>query len=366
MKGPILVHALTQKGKGFTHAEDDPWTWHAAGPFDKVTGKGRKKASGLPRYQKVFGRGLIELANADPKICAITAAMPDGTSTDMFQKAHPDRYFDVGIAEGHGVTFAAGIATRGVKPIVAIYSTFLQRAFDNIVHDVALQRLPVVFGMDRAGIAGEDGPTHHGGLDIPYMLAVPGMTVTAPKDGGEMLALIRLATEQNDGPWSVRWPRAAVPAEVPPLEDIEAVEPYTWEILRNGADCVILATGTMVLSSLEAADVLDADGIRCTVVNCRFLKPYDRDVFEEMVRSHPSVVTAEEGQVLNGFGAFMAREINGLDLESYPRVTALGMPDEFIPHGARERLLQEIGLDAAGIAKRVRSHVGRGVEMEPV
>ena len=365
MKGPILVHALTQKGKGFTHAEDDPWTWHAAGPFDKVTGKGRKKLSGLPRYQNVFGKGLIELANADPKVCAITAAMPDGTSTDMFQKAHPDRYFDVGIAEGHGVTFAAGLATQGVKPIVAIYSTFLQRAFDNIVHDVALQGLPVVFGMDRAGIAGEDGPTHHGGLDISYMLAVPGMTVTAPRDGSEMLALVRLATEQNDGPWSVRWPRAAVPAEVPPLEDIEAVEPYTWEILRNGGDCVLLATGTMVQSSLEASYALDADGIRCTVVNCRFLKPYDRDVFEEMVRSHPSVVTVEEGQVLNGFGAFMAREINGLDLESPPLVTALGMPDEFIAHGSRDGLLQEIGLDPVGIAKRVSSHVGRGAKMEP-
>ena len=365
LKGPILVHALTQKGKGFTHAEDDPWTWHAAGPFDKVTGKGTKSSGGLPRFQKVFGQGLIELADADPRVCAITAAMPDGTSTDMFQQKHPDRYFDVGIAEGHAVTFAAGLATQGVKPVVAIYSTFLQRAFDNIVHDVALQNLPVVFGMDRAGIAGEDGPTHHGALDIAYMLAVPGMTVTAPKDGSEMLALLRLATERNDGPWSVRWPRAAVPAEVPHLSEIPPIEPYSWEILRNGGDCVLFATGTMVLASLEAARTLGGEGVRCTVVNCRFLKPYDRDTFEEMVRSHPAVVTVEEGQVSNGFGAFLAREIDALDLASRPRVTAIGMPDDFVTHGGRDGLLAEIGLDAAGIADRIRSHVGRGAELEP-
>jgi len=365
MKGPILVHALTQKGRGFTPAEDDPWTWHASGPFDKVTGKGKKGSAGLPRYQKVFGKGLIELADEDPKVVTITAAMPDGTSTDMFQQAHPDRYFDVGIAEGHGVTFAAGLATQGVRPVVAIYSTFLQRGFDNIVHDVALQDLSVVFGMDRAGIAGEDGPTHHGVLDIAYMLSVPGMTVTAPKDGAEMMALLRLATRAGDGPWSVRWPRAAVPDEVPHLTEIPPIEPYTWEVLRNGGDCVILATGTMVLPSLVAAQALDADGLRCTVVNCRFLKPYDRAVFEEMVRSHPCVLTVEEGQISNGFGAFMAREINELELAEVPRVSSMGVPDDFIEHGGRDQLLAEIGLDAEGIAARVRQLVERGAAVEP-
>jgi 1-deoxy-D-xylulose-5-phosphate synthase len=335
------------------------------GPFDKVTGKGTKSSGGLPRYQKVFGQGLIQLADADPRIVAITAAMPDGTSTDMFQKAHPDRYFDVGIAEGHAVTFAAGLATQGVKPIVAIYSTFLQRAYDNIVHDVALQGLPVVFGMDRAGIAGEDGPTHHGALDIPYMLAVPGMTVTAPKDGAEMLALLRLATERSDGPWSVRWPRAVVPAGVPHLSEIPDVEPFSWEILQNGGDCVVLATGTMVLPSLEAAERLAEEAIRCTVVNCRFLKPYDRDVLEEMARSHHAVLSVEEGQVTNGFGAFIAREIDALDLASPPRVAALGLPDEFIEHGSREQLLAEVGLDPAGIAERVRRLVRKAAELEP-
>ena len=365
LRGPILVHALTQKGKGYTRAEDDPWTWHAASPFDKVTGKGTKSSAGRPRYQKVFGRGLVQLADEDPRVVAITAAMPDGTSTDIFQESHPDRYFDVGIAEGHGVTFAAGLATRGVKPIVAIYSTFLQRAFDSIVHDVALQGLPVVFGMDRAGIAGEDGPTHHGALDIAYMLAVPGMTVTAPKDGREMLALLRLATRRNDGPWSVRWPRAAVPDDVGDLAQIPDVEPFSWEILRNGGDCVLLATGTMVLTSLEAAAALEDAGVRCSVVNCRFLKPYDRAVFEEMVRSHPTVVTVEEGQISNGFGAYLARELDELDLERRPRVLALGIPDAFVEHGSRGELLREIGLDAAGVAASVRAFVAQAREMEP-
>jgi len=365
MNSTILVHVITRKGKGFSKAEDDPWTWHAAGPFDKTTGKGTKMGGGLPRYQKVFGKGLIEIADRDPRVVAITAAMPDGTSTDMFAEAHPDRYFDVGIAEGHGVTFAAGLATRGVKPVVAIYSTFLQRAFDSIVHDVALQGLPVVFAMDRAGIAGEDGPTHHGALDISYMLSIPGMTVTAPKDGSEMLALLRLAIEQNDGPWSVRWPRANVPEEVPALDDIESIAPYTWEVLREGDDCVMLATGAMVLPSVAAADALEAEGIHCSVVNCRFLKPYDRTVFEQVVRAHPAVLTVEEGQVSNGFGAFMAREIQDLNLATVPRILSMGMPDAFIEHGARDGLLADIALDADGIAARVKELVASSSASTP-
>lgn len=359
MGGPILVHVLTQKGKGFARAEEDPWTWHASGPFDKVTGKGTKASKGLPRYQKVFGQGLVQLADADPRIVGITAAMPDGTSMDIFSEAHPKRYFDVGIAEGHGVTFAAGLATRGIVPVVAIYSTFLQRAYDNIVHDVALQDLKVVFGMDRAGIAGEDGPTHHGAFDIPYMLSIPGMHVTAPKDGSEMLALLRLATGfQGPGPWSVRWPRDAVPEEVPHVSEVPLLEPFTWEILRNGADVAVLAVGTMVHTSLEAAEELATEGIRCTVVNCRFLKPYDGAVLEEMVRSHPAVLTVEEGQVSNGFGAFMAREVDAMGLAQRPRMASAGIRDAFIEHGSRAELLADVGLDVAGIVSRVRTLVG--------
>lgn len=358
MSGPVLVHALTQKGKGYALAEGDPWTWHASGPFDRITGKrGGAGAASLPRYQKVFGRGLVELADRDERVVGITAAMPDGTSTDIFQKAHADRFFDVGIAEGHGVTFAAGLATMGIKPVVAIYSTFLQRAFDSIIHDVALQELPVVFGMDRAGIAGADGPTHHGAFDIAYMLAVPGMTVTVPKDGSEMLALLRLALDLNDGPWSVRWPRDAVPAPVSPLAEIPEVEPYTWELLREGADCALLALGPMVATSLRAAEILSREGVRCTVVNARFCKPYDREMLERIARNHDLIVTIEEGTATNGFGAFMARELAELPLESAPKTASLGLPDAFVEHGGRPELLAEAGLDAEGVASAVRDRM---------
>jgi 1-deoxy-D-xylulose-5-phosphate synthase len=360
LSGTILVHVVTRKGKGFHLAEEDPWTWHAASPFDKITGRGRKKLSStsapaLPRYQKVFGTGLTELASENPKVIAITAAMPDGTSTDVFSKAHPERYFDVGIAEAHGVTFAAGLATEGIRPVVAIYSTFLQRAYDSILHDVALQDLPVIFCMDRAGLAGEDGPTHHGAFDICYMLCVPGMTVTAPKDGREMLGLLRSAVEHTSGPFGIRWPRDTVPEEVPPIAQIAAVPYGTWEVVRKGQGVAILAVGTMVLPALAAAAKLGEDGINATVVNCRYLKPYDRAVFEDVVGSHAAVLTAEEGALTNGFGAFMAREIDAFAPGRAVRVDSIGIPDRFIEHGSREELLAEIGLDTAGIVGRVRA-----------
>jgi len=349
MKGPILVHVLTRKGKGFSLAEQDPWTWHAASPFDKITGTASKSKPGLPRYQKVFGKALTDLASENPRVVAITAAMPDGTSTNIFWEAFPERYFDVGIAEAHGTTFAAGLATGGIRPVVAIYSTFLQRAYDSILHDVALQDLPVVFAMDRAGIAGEDGPTHHGAFDIAYMLAVPGMTVTAPRDGAELVGLLRTALGHLDGPFSIRIPRDAVPAEVPPTAQIDATPYGTWEILRRGQGLAILAVGTMVLPALEAARQAAGEGIDATVVNCRFLKPYDREVFEEVVRGHGAFVVVEEGTVVNGFGAFMAREILSFAAGRPVSVETLGIPDHFVAHGSRGGLLAEIGLDAPGI-----------------
>lgn len=360
MKGPVLVHVVTQKGKGFHLAEEDPWTWHAASPFDKISGSATKKKAGLPRYQKVFGRGLTDLASEDRRVVAITAAMPDGTSTNLFWETHPDRFFDVGIAEGHGVTFAGGLATQGIRPVVAIYSTFLQRAFDNIVHDVALQDLPVVFCMDRAGIAGADGPTHHGAFDIAYMLAVPGMTVTAPKDGAEMLGLLRSGVAWEDGPFCLRYPRDAVPQEVPSIADIQPVPYGTWDVLRRGSGLAILAVGTMVGPALEAATTLAARGVDATVVNCRFLKPFDRAVLEGVVASHAAVLTVEEGTVVNGFGASMAREIQALSGSARPQgapsleVECMGIPDRFIQHGGRSELLAEIGLDVEGITARAQ------------
>ncbi len=358
MKGPILVHVLTQKGKGFVPAEEDPFKWHAAKPFDRDSGNATKSGGGgLPRYQKVFGRGLVELGEMDPKVVAITAGMRDGTSTDLFEEAFPERFFDVGIAESHGVTFAAGLATEGIRPVVAIYSTFLQRGYDGVVHDVGLQNLPVVFGMDRAGIAGADGPTHHGTFDINYMLTVPGMTVTAPKDGAEMLALLRMGVNHGKGPVSIRWPRAAVPAEVPHMSEIPEVEYGTWEVLREGKEVAILAVGTMVLESLKAAEALVETGIEATVVNCRFLKPLDMEVLRGLLATHSRLLTVEEGAVVNGFGAFLARELSEIPEAAGVQIRTHGIPDEFVVHGARAELLREIELDARGIEGRVRSMV---------
>lgn len=352
--GPIVVHVLTQKGKGYALAEENPWKWHASSPWDKITGVAPKKAGGLPRYQAVFGKGLAELGALDDRIVAITAAMPDGTSTGVFGDAFPDRFFDVGIAEGHAVTSAAGMATAGIRPVVAIYSTFLQRAYDSILHDVAMQDLPVIFCMDRAGIAGEDGPTHHGAFDINYMLAVPGMTVTAPKDGREMLGLLRAAALHEEGPFSIRYPRDTVPEAVPPLADIDPVPHGTWEVLRSGREVAVMAVGTMVLPALEAARVLGAEGLDVTVVNCRYLKPLDRAVLNDLLRTHRVLLTVEEGAVVNGFGAFLSREIHALPGGEGVRVESMGIPDRYIQHGGRGQLLRDIELDAPGIEARLR------------
>jgi 1-deoxy-D-xylulose-5-phosphate synthase len=352
--GPVLVHVLTRKGRGYGPAEDDPFRWHAASPFDKISGAGKKKSGGLPRYQTVFGRGMTELGRQDPRIAVITAGMPDGTSSDVFEEAFPDRHFDVGIAEGHATTFAAGLATQGIRPVVAIYSTFLQRAYDSIIHDVALQSLPVVFCMDRAGVAGADGPTHHGAFDIGYMLTVPGMRVTAPKDGAEMLALLRLGLSLDDGPFSLRWPRAVVPEAVPPIDEIPHVPLGSWEVVREGSDVAMLAVGTMVGSALGAAASLAGVGVSATVVNCRFLKPYDRELLMDVLQRHDAVLTIEEGASPNGFGAFIAREIlEDESLRMPATFGSLGLPDCFVEHGSREVLLAEAGLDEDGITKRV-------------
>jgi 1-deoxy-D-xylulose-5-phosphate synthase len=358
MTGPRVVHVLTTKGKGFAPAEEDQVTWHAnAGPFDKRTGAAAKKgAGGLPRYQKVFGEALAELARERKEVVAITAAMSGGTSTDLFQAEHPERFFDVGIAEGHGVTFAAGLATQGIRPVVAVYSTFLQRAYDSIVHDVALQELPVVFCMDRAGIAGEDGATHHGWLDIPYMIAVQGMTVTAPKDGDELIALLRLSLEWDRGPFSIRYPRDAVPAQPRPIAEIPPIEYGTWEVEREGRDLVLLATGTMVSASVAAAAELAREGVEATVVNCRFIKPLDEAMLARLFPRHGVALTLEEGSVVNGFGAFARSYVT----EKWPQVrtASLGLPDVFYEHGERAELMAEVGLTPEAIAERARRLLG--------
>lgn len=360
MTGPRLVHVITQKGKGFPAGEHIE-KWHALPPgHDPATGKQLKVSSANAGYTAVFGKGLTELAAEDAKVVAITAAMPSGTGTGSFAKAFPERFFDVGIAEGHAVTFAAGMATRGLKPVCAIYSTFLQRAYDNVIHDVAIQELAVTFCMDRAGLVGEDGPTHMGLYDIAYMLAVPGMTVTAPKNGTEMLGLLRAAVKHEGGPFSIRYPRDAVPENVPPIAEIEAIPYATWEILRQASPpsdasrerLAILAVGTMVLPALEAASALSTDGIDVTVVNCRYMKPYDESMLRAILDDHTRVLVLEEGTVVNGFGAFMAVTI--ASIKPTVRVTAHGVPDRFIEQAPRARQLALTELDAAGIARWAR------------
>src|SRR3954454_3590841 len=298
--GPRLVHVITQKGKGFPageHAGGEKW--HALPPgHDPATGKQLKAVATNPAYTTVFGKGLAELGAENEKLVTITAAMPSGTGVGAFAKAHPNRFFDVGIAEGHAVTFAAGLATRGLRPVCAIYSTFLQRAYDNIIHDCAIQSLPVIFAMDRAGLVGEDGETHMGLYDIAYMLAVPNVTVTAPRDGAEMLALLRSGLAHAGGPFSLRYPRDAAPDVVPPIREI-APAPYgTWEVLRHGQEVAILAVGTMVGQAMAAAEVVAAEGLGVTVFNCRYLKPYDELTLAAIVSDHRTILVVEEGTVV--------------------------------------------------------------------
>ena len=353
LRGPRVVHVITEKGKGFPLPEPDIEKYHARAPYDPRTGELRPVRPGAPQWTRVFGDALVELAGEYPSLVAITAAMPSGTGTGAFQKKYPERFFDVGIAEAHATTFAAGLATQGLRPVVAIYSTFLQRAYDSIVHDVAIQRLPVVFCMDRAGMVGEDGQTHMGLYDIPYLLAVPHMTVAAPKDGAEMIGLLRCALAHEGGPFSLRYPRDKAPAEPPPAAEVAPIPYGTWEVLRAGKECAILAVGVMCGPARAAADALAAEGFDVTVVNCRFLKPVDREMLDALVRDHKVLVTVEDGAVVNGFGAMLAGIVQTTAPEV--RVVALGVPDRTWEHAPRAQQLAAVGLTADGIAARIRA-----------
>jgi 1-deoxy-D-xylulose-5-phosphate synthase len=353
LTGPRVVHVITEKGKGFPLKAPDLEKFHARNPYDPVTGELRPSKVGPPSWTKVFGSAITELAAEHPEMVAITAAMPSGTGTNIFQKKHPDRFFDVGIAEGHATTFAAGLATQGIRPVVAIYSTFLQRAYDCIVHDVAIQKLPVIFSMDRAGMVGADGQTHMGLYDIPYMLSVPHMTVTAPRDGAELIGLLRCALAHTDGPFCLRYPRDNAPGAVPPAAEVAAVPYGSWEVLREGGDCAILAVGVMCQPAMEAAALLADDGLDAAVINCRFIKPMDRAMLESLAARHRLMVTVEDGTMVNGFGAHVAATVEGFAPEI--RLGVIGVPDRTYEHAPRGRQLEEVGLTGPGIAERVRA-----------
>jgi len=350
LHGPRVIHVVTEKGRGFPLKEPHPEKFHARNPYDPETGVLRPTRSTGVSWTKVFGTAIADLAAEYPSVVAITAAMPSGTGTDIFQKRWPERFFDVGIAEGHATTFAAGMATQGFRPVVAVYSTFLQRAFDMVIHDVAIQKLPVVFCMDRAGMVGSDGQTHMGLYDLAYMLAVPNMTVAVPKDGTELIGLLRCALE-HDGPFALRYPRDDVPDTPPPATEVPAVAYGTWERLREGRDVALLATGVMCAPAMEAAAMLEEDGISATVVNCRFVKPLDRAMLESLWLDHRLLVTVEDGTAVNGFGAAVAALVE----EHAPevRVAIAGAPDRTYEHAARSAQLAEAGLDARGLVGRV-------------
>lgn len=353
--GPVIVHALTTKGKGHPQAEKDYYRWHATGPFDLKSGKAIKSAAKAPTYTSVFGDTLCQLMEKDPKIVALTAAMPDGTGICEALERFPDRAFDVGIAEQHCVTFAAGMSCEGLKPVCAIYSTFLQRGFDQLVHDVCIQNLNVKFCLDRGGIAGGDGPTHHGLLDIAYLRAVPNIIVMAPKDEGEMRDMMLTMLEHN-GPAAIRYPRGnGVGADID--REPQLVEVGKGEILRDGGEIAIVAYGSMVHPSLQAADNLAKEGIETTVVNARFVKPLDASLLLALARTKRLLVTVEEAYLAGGFGSAVLELLEENGLQDKVRVVRMGIPDRLVTHGDPKLLLAKYGLDADGIYTRVRESI---------
>lgn len=353
--GPVLLHTMTQKGKGYVHAENDKQFLHAIGKIDKITGKSLSKApekAPPPTYQKVFGDALVECMKERESIIGITAAMPDGTGMDVVAKAFPDRVFDVGIAEGHAVTFAAGIATQGIVPVCAIYSSFLQRAFDMVVHDCAIQHLHVVFALDRSGVVGADGPTHHGVLDIGYLRIIQGMVVMAPKDEQELRDMLYSAVNDfTKGPVSIRYPRGnARGVEMGPMKSIPLGKA---EPLRSGKHIAILGCGTMTGPALEAAEILALEGIEAEVINARFIKPLDEECVLDCAKRFDHILTVEDGQKQGGFGSAVA-EFLAQHTEHPTTLTIHGIDDVFVEHGTQEELWRDLRLDAEGIASVVR------------
>lgn len=345
----VLIHVLTTKGKGYKPAEQNPSLFHGVGPFDLETGKVLKGKGGAASYTAIFGNTLARLAEEDERVVAITAAMPDGTGLTTFAKQHPDRFFDVGIAEQHGATFAAGLACEGKKPVFAVYSTFLQRAYDQVLHDVCLQNLPVVFALDRGGVVGSDGPTHHGVFDLSYLRHIPNITLMAPKDENELQHMLKTAIDHN-GPVALRYPRGngyGVPLE----QDLKTLPIGKAELVREGEHGVLLALGSMVYPALEAADQLAQQGVNLAVVNARFVKPLDHDLILQMAQRFGRLVTIEENVRQGGFGTSVLEllEQQGIQLP----VLRIGYPDSYIEQGEQHELRAAYGLDKDGIVTTV-------------
>ena len=356
--GPLLIHVITKKGKGYVPAENKPIWSHGVTPFDIPSGEVKKSDKPAPpSYTAVFSETLVKLAAADPKIVAITAAMPEGTGLDKFAKAYPDRMFDVGIAEEHAITFSGGIATQGLKPVAAIYSTFLQRAFDQVFHDVAIMDLPVVFALDRGGIAGADGPTHHGIYDMAYLRIFPNMVCMAPKDENELRHMVKTAFETGH-PTSLRYPRGnGVGVEMDP--ELKSLPVGKGEVMREGTSATIFAIGNEVWPSVEAAEKLAKEGVSVAVVNARFIKPLDDELIARFCKPGSKVITVEEGSLAGGFGSALMERVQQMGIENV-RFHCIGIPDEYVHHGTQDVLRAQYDLHPDGIARRVREFLAGG------
>ncbi|WP_096601537.1 1-deoxy-D-xylulose-5-phosphate synthase [Hydrogenobacter hydrogenophilus] len=351
IEGPVLLHIYTKKGKGYKPAENDPVTWHGVAPYKRESGEFIKKPS-PPTWTSVFGRAVVELAEVFPELVVITPAMREGSGLVEFSQKYPNRFFDVGIAEQHACTFAGGLAAQGLKPIASYYSTFLQRAYDQVIHDIALQNLHVVFAIDRAGLVGDDGPTHHGVFDLSYLRCIPNMVVSAPKDEQELRDLLYTALEWN-GPFAVRYPRG--PAYGVPTEGFKKIPVGSWEVLLEGEDVVILAVGYTVYQALKSAELLRKEGIKAGVVNARFVKPMDDVLLTHLCERYPLFVTVEDNTVVGGFGSGVLEWLSQKGI--LKKTLLIGIPDKFIEHGNQNLLRSLVGIDAEGIAKRVREFV---------
>ncbi|MEE9573424.1 MAG: 1-deoxy-D-xylulose-5-phosphate synthase [Candidatus Neomarinimicrobiota bacterium] len=356
IKSPVLLHIVTKKGKGMRLAESDPVSFHGLAPNNSKSEKSSDKKNIVPSFQDTFGKIACKIGRTRDDIVCITAAMKEGTGLVPYAKEFPERFYDVGIAEGHAVTFAAGMAIQGMRPIVAIYSTFLQRAYDHIIHDVALQNLPVIFCMDRAGLVGEDGATHHGALDIAYSRCIPNLIVSAPKDGNEMRDLMYTALDQTKNPFMIRYPRSSSfgfdengQAEIIPIGN--------WDKVLTGKDIVILAVGSMVKKSFEAVQDLTKDKISCEVINCRFIKPFDEKYLKSMIKKFDKIITIEEGVINGGFGSGISAWLT--DNSYSGNIKRIGIPNKFITHGNRDLLLKEVGLDKIGIIKQIKEFLNK-------
>ena len=351
LREPIVVHVVTKKGKGYKFAEEKPSLFHGTPPFNAKTGKALAE-KGPKSFTEIFSDKIVELARKDKRIVAITAAMPDGTGLARFSREFPNRFFDVGIAEEHAVAFSAGLAHQGLRPIVAIYSTFLQRGYDQMIHDVSLQNLPVVFCLDRAGLAGEDGPTHHGVFDIAYLRHIPNIVVMAPRDGLELGMMLEFAISLKK-PVAIRYPKGSAQSHLSG-SSFEKIELGKSETLRKGRDIAIFAIGSMVSIAVKAADILSADGIEATVINARFVKPLDKETIENLTKEIKKVVTLEEGVATGGFGSAVLEFFERENIENV-KIERLGLPDQFIAHGKREELLKEYHLTADEICETIKN-----------